>query len=106
MFALEKTNYLTSSFTARMTFTIDYRYLKTFHHSRHQNGEHLTSATTQLTLNVMETHVGPSGFVELTCISTIPAYLDDEEDRFADKRIQTISGKLKVTVLSCVLSSP
>ena len=41
----------------------------------------------------METHVGPSGFVELTCISTIPAYLDDEEERFADKRIQTISGE-------------
>ncbi|EEB18967.1 dynein intermediate chain 3, ciliary, putative [Pediculus humanus corporis] len=74
-------------------FSIDYRYLKTFHHSRNQNGEHLTSSTTQLTLNVMETHVGPSGFVELTCISTIPAYLDDEEERFADKRIQTISGE-------------
>ena len=41
----------------------------------------------------METHVGPSGFVELTCISTIPAYLDDEGETYADKRVQTISGK-------------
>lgn len=70
---------------------VDYTYLKTFQHGRHHHGEHLSASTTQLTLDIMETHVGPSGFVELTCISTIPAYLDDEGETFADKRVQTIS---------------
>lgn len=73
---------------------VDYTYIKTFQDKgRHHHGvEHLSTSTTQLTLDIMETHVGPSGFVELTCLSTIPGYLDDEDEKYADERSQTISG--------------
>lgn len=48
-------------------------------------------STTQLTVAVSELHALENGRLELTCMATIPAYVNTG-DSFADAKLHTVPG--------------
>ena len=55
----------------------------------HRDRERLT---VQLSLDILELHVGPEGRLELTCLSTIPEFLDPEQSDYADWKTSSVTG--------------
>ena len=55
----------------------------------HRDHERLT---VQLTLDVLDLHIGPEGRLELTCLSTIPEFLGPEHSEYADRKASSLTG--------------
>ncbi|KAJ4436255.1 hypothetical protein ANN_18886 [Periplaneta americana] len=53
----------------------------------HRDRERLTA---QLSLEIVELHVGPERQLELTCLSTIPAFLGPDQTEYADRRTSSV----------------
>lgn len=71
---------------------------KSFSNGRlHGHGyfEQKASSTKQLTIEVSELHVGEDGELRLTCMSTIPGYINDNED-YADIRKHSVRCKFQI----------
>jgi hypothetical protein len=60
--------------------------LRSFPHRDHER------LTVQLSLDVLELHVGPEGQLELTCVSTIPEFLGQDHSEYADRKISSVIG--------------
>jgi hypothetical protein len=60
--------------------------LRRFPHRDHER------LTVQLSLDVLELHVGPERRLELTCLSTIPEFLGPEQSEYADRKTSSIIG--------------
>jgi hypothetical protein len=55
----------------------------------HRDNERLT---VQLSLDVLELHVGPERSMELTCLSTIPEFRESEQSEYADRKTSSVTG--------------
>ena len=60
--------------------------LRRFPHRDHER------VTVQLSLDVLELHVGMEGRLELTCLSTIPEFLGPEHSEYADRKTSSVTG--------------
>jgi hypothetical protein len=60
--------------------------LRRFPHRDHER------LTVQLSLDVLELHVGQEGRLELTCLSTIPEFLGPEQIEYADRKTSSVTG--------------
>ncbi|XP_069677284.1 uncharacterized protein [Periplaneta americana] len=60
----------------------------------HRDRERLTA---QLSLEIVELHVGPERQLELTCLSTIPAFLGPDQTEYADRRTSSVIVDIEVT---------
>jgi hypothetical protein len=56
----------------------------------HRDRERLTA---QLILDIVELNIGPEGRLELTCLSTIPAFLEPEQSEYADRKTSSVTGE-------------
>jgi hypothetical protein len=71
--------------------------LRRYHH------RDLERLTAQLNLDKVELHAGPGGRLELTCLSTIPAFLGPEHTEYADLKNSSITGRVHKGVdMSCL----
>ena len=60
--------------------------LRRFPHRDHER------LTVQLSVDVLELHVGQEGSLELTCLSTIPEFLGPEQGEYADRKTSSVTG--------------
>jgi hypothetical protein len=55
----------------------------------HRDRERLTA---QLNLDIVDLNVEPGRRLELTCLSTIPAFLGPEDSEYADSKTSSVTG--------------
>ncbi|XP_023720295.1 uncharacterized protein LOC111871427 [Cryptotermes secundus] len=59
----------------------------------HRDRERLTA---QLILDIVQLNIGAEGRLELTCLSTIPAFLEPEQSEYADRKTSSVTVDIEV----------